>query len=102
MVVHTAPHFFESRDGVRRSWASRGAQEELDMRVVFLVGLPSAERTQRRIEEEAEGFGDILQGEFTDHYNNLTLKSVYTLKYMVQTEWHTVRLPQKVLKKKPF
>lgn len=37
---------------------------------------------QGRIEEEARTYNDIIQEDFIDSYNNLTLKSVMLLKYI--------------------
>ena len=51
--------------------------------VVFIVGRTSSSSTQELLEAEHERFGDIVQADFVDHYNNLTLKSVYTLKYVL-------------------
>ena len=35
------------------------------------------------MKEEQKMFQDILQADFLDHYNNLTLKSLFTLKYFL-------------------
>ena len=37
---------------------------------------------QRVLDEHAK-FNDILQADMVDHYNNLTLKSVFTLKFFL-------------------
>ena len=38
---------------------------------------------QSKLEEESAEHGDILQETFQDSYNNLTLKSIFILKYYV-------------------
>ena len=58
--------------------------------VVFVVGRPSKnddENLQVSLEEESKMHGDMLQLDFLDHYNNLTLKTVGLLKYVITTHW---------------
>ena len=38
---------------------------------------------QSKLEEESAEHGDILQETFQDSYNNLTIKSIFILKYYV-------------------
>ena len=38
---------------------------------------------RNRLEEESNSYGDILQADMVEHYNNLTLKSVFTLKFFL-------------------
>ena len=35
-------------------------------------------------------FGDLLQSPFVDSYNNLTLKSLFILKYFTQSTYRTL------------
>ncbi|KAK6028623.1 hypothetical protein OSTOST_05291, partial [Ostertagia ostertagi] len=42
--------------------------------VLFAVGLPMSQETQRKLLLENELYGDILQAEYNDVYQNLTLK----------------------------
>ena len=39
--------------------------------------------THRRVLHEHAKYDDILQADMVDHYNNLTLKSVFTLKFFL-------------------
>ena len=39
---------------------------------------------QSKLEQEQAEYGDILQESFKDSYNNLTIKSIYILKYYVR------------------
>ncbi|KAH8308718.1 beta-1,3-galactosyltransferase 1 [Drosophila kikkawai] len=57
------------------------------VRVVFVIGRSRDEalvgnETLTRIHSEAEQYNDIIQGNFVDSYNNLTLKSVMALKHI--------------------
>ena len=54
--------------------------------VIFLIGNQNSHRNftlTNKILEESAKFGDILQADMVDHYNNLTLKSVFTLKFFL-------------------
>lgn len=55
------------------------------IKIVFLVGQPVRDFTdelQSRINYENELYGDIIQENFRDSYNNLTLKSILMLKWV--------------------
>ncbi|EDW01527.1 beta-1,3-galactosyltransferase 1 [Drosophila grimshawi] len=59
----------------------------VSVRIVFIVGRSSYEEhlgneTQLRLHNEAELYNDIIQENFIDSYNNLTLKSVMALKHI--------------------
>lgn len=58
----------------------------LATQVIFLVGKPSSAinstAAQQQIANESHLFGDILQEDFLDTYNNLTLKSLMLLKWV--------------------
>ena len=45
---------------------------------------------QKKVVEESEMFGDLLQSPFVDSYNNLTLKSLFILKYFAQSTYRTL------------
>ncbi len=58
----------------------------LEATVKYLQSVRKANH-EFQIAQEHEHFDDILQADFVDHYNNLTLKSIYTLKYLVMNDW---------------
>ena len=53
----------------------------LDFKNYFCLSLFSI-FSQRVLDEHAK-YDDILQADMVDHYNNLTLKSVFTLKFFL-------------------
>ncbi|XP_040197988.1 beta-1,3-galactosyltransferase 2-like [Rana temporaria] len=75
----------DSRHAIRETW---GNESNYDVEVVriFLVGLPIlfVKRTQRKLEEESEAFGDIVQQDFMDTYYNLTLKTLMGMEWVVK------------------
>lgn len=85
-LVHSKANHFRQRQVIRQTWASR---PDL-IRHVFILGL--SEQTgpegtlsvQNLIEAEQKKYGDLVQGDFVDHYRNLTLKNVMGLKWVDQ------------------
>lgn len=64
---------------------SETVNADVDFKLVFLLGLPASENhtdVQMQIEEEVKMYGDIIQEDFIDSYNNLTLKSIMMLKWV--------------------
>ena len=47
----------------------------------FVLGTTTSHKITLGIDREANSHGDILQEGFVDHYNNLTLKSMFSIKY---------------------
>ncbi|XP_057376585.1 beta-1,3-galactosyltransferase 1-like [Daphnia carinata] len=75
VIVVSAPNHFEKRQLVRQSWASRlnGGRH------VFLTGKTANMTWQKKIEQESQSFGDIVQLDMMDSYDILTVKSVALL-----------------------
>ncbi len=56
--------------------------------LAFLLGTsPDSPSVSPLVREEAARHGDLLVADFVDHYNNLTIKSLYTLKFVVSQKW---------------
>ena len=64
-----------------RKYFGHDCIESDSCQLVFIVGRPKRYAIQVKIKEEQESFGDILQEDFEDSYNNLTLKSLFSLKF---------------------
>lgn len=54
------------------------------IQVVFLIGKTENNETQEKIIGESQTYNDLIQEDFIDSYNNLTLKSVMMLKWVVK------------------
>jgi beta-1,3-galactosyltransferase 2 len=69
----------EKRLALRQTWARR--QEKI--RFVFVLGISfNNSILNSKIIEESNQYGDIVQGDFLDTYQNLTLKTIFGLKWM--------------------
>ncbi|XP_045073046.1 beta-1,3-galactosyltransferase 1-like [Coregonus clupeaformis] len=91
LVVPVAPYNREARDAVRSTWGSERQVLGKEVRLFFLLGLPSGERTeqlQEKVLQESKEHQDLLQSDFIDSYKNLTIKT------MVMMEWLSSRCPK--------
>lgn len=79
IVVSSADHF-QARQAIRKTWGQfaveRGAY------LLFLLGSTEDNQIQTKIIEEDKQHNDILQGQFNDHYYNLTLKTISMMKWI--------------------
>ena len=87
MMVQSRPGNAATRRTLRRTWA-RPAIQRQDVVLAFLVAHTDNSSLQASIDLEADTARDIVQANFVDHYNNLTLKSLATL------EWADTFCPQ--------
>ncbi|KAI4463756.1 beta-13-n-acetylglucosaminyltransferase [Holotrichia oblita] len=73
----------ETRSAMRRAF-SNDDLKLMGLRRVFLLGFNDKDKflTQASIANEAERFGDIVQGNFMEAYRNLTYKHVMGLKWI--------------------
>lgn len=84
LLVPVAPGEKEARDAVRRTW---GAADE-ERLTLFFVGLSKGGHPQRLLEEEGRAHADIVQMDFQDTYQNLTIKT------MMMMNWLAVHCPR--------
>ena len=79
IVVTSAVQNSEKRQVIRDTWGKVVYEAEDKIKLIFLVGEPA--NGQSEVLNEQERFGDLLQGAFLDSYYNLTIKSLYMLKW---------------------
>ena len=85
VVVHSSTIHFERRKSFRETWANIDKKYTIyNTRLVFLLGKPQNDSTQKTIRKENECFGDIVQGNFMDSYHNLTHKAVLGLRWVTE------------------
>ncbi|XP_014277670.1 beta-1,3-galactosyltransferase 1 isoform X2 [Halyomorpha halys] len=80
IVVFSAPENFAQRNAIRETW---GSYNTSNFRVAFLLGCSKNSTSQLLVEEENAEFQDLIQEDFIDSYNNLTVKSVMMLKWFL-------------------
>ena len=73
--------YLEHRAAIRESWAGVAQNETV---IVFLLGRPvNSYETMVKISDEAAKYSDILLGDYTDTYANLTMKECWIIDYDV-------------------
>ncbi|XP_059163663.1 beta-1,3-galactosyltransferase 1-like [Physella acuta] len=87
ICVPTRGDNFEGRKTIRETWGSYANESSFTSILIFFIGIPdvsspTASLTQKLILEESVMYGDVLQEDFVDCYNNLSIKSVSILKYV--------------------
>lgn len=83
VVVCSAVPNFDARQAIRNSWA-QDATKLNNIQVFFLLGKSQNDSLNALVANESQKYTDIIQQEFLDTYNNLTLKSVMLLKWVNQ------------------
>ncbi|CAN8003749.1 unnamed protein product [Ixodes hexagonus] len=83
IAVMTASANFNQRRAIRETWGKESLQR--GFKLVFLLGLPRYNGLQRSVLAEDSLFADIVQGNFTDSYRNLTFKSVMMVRWVTSS-----------------
>lgn len=78
--VTISPSSFEHRNLIRHTWANKTLFPQI--KTVFILGLSSNNTVNEMIKLENEVHQDIVQENFMDTYNNLTLKTIAGFKWV--------------------
>ncbi|XP_037103046.1 beta-1,3-galactosyltransferase 2-like [Syngnathus acus] len=84
LMVPVAPHNRGHRDVIRSTWGGESVVLGKVVNVFFLLGLHTEEpvkQLEEELQQESKEHGDLIQSDFLDSYNNLTIKT------MVMLEW---------------
>ena len=85
VAVLSAPGNLEMRETIRKTYGSVKEYKGSSLRVIFLLGSSANESVNNvnpRIKQESETYHDIIKGDFIDHYDNLTYKTVLGLHWV--------------------
>ena len=80
ILVQSALQNSKQRSVIRHTWA-RPANVRDDIVLGFVLARTNDTALQKSIEYEQSLYGDIIQANFLDHYNNLTLKTLASLEW---------------------
>ena len=84
IYIHSGPENSERRRVIRSTWGTPDILQRYHAKLVFVMGEPDDENTQAAVENESEVYQDIVQGNFTDAYRNLTYKAITGLKWVTE------------------
>lgn len=83
--VHTSLANFRRREIIRETWASKEIAKEINLKIIFLVGISDDgdDDMKAQINNESIYYDDIVQGNFIDSYRNLTYKHLMGFKWVL-------------------
>ncbi|XP_040583381.1 beta-1,3-galactosyltransferase 5 [Lepeophtheirus salmonis] len=87
IIIKTRVDGLNNRMDVRQSWLKTLKGLKKSAATVFLVGKKEGSVDYSSLKNESKKYGDIIQGNFVDSYFNLTLKTIATHKFVIETEW---------------
>ncbi|XP_067310221.1 beta-1,3-galactosyltransferase 2-like [Pseudorasbora parva] len=113
LLIEVEPKKSEARDAIRKTWGNESMEGDLGFIRLFFLGV-NDDTERKKIEEESQQHHDIIQQDYMDTYNNLTLKTLMGMywitkycpeaKYVMKTDTdmfvNTEYLIQKLLKPK--
>lgn len=84
IVVCSSLDHFKQRNAIRETWGNY-TERKVSIKIVFLVGTwidRRLSKINKTFSEEVSEKKDIVQGNFIDSYSNLTLKSIFMLRWL--------------------
>nr|XP_022312426.1 beta-1,3-galactosyltransferase 5-like [Crassostrea virginica]XP_022312427.1 beta-1,3-galactosyltransferase 5-like [Crassostrea virginica]XP_022312428.1 beta-1,3-galactosyltransferase 5-like [Crassostrea virginica]XP_022312429.1 beta-1,3-galactosyltransferase 5-like [Crassostrea virginica] len=81
ILISTTHKNADRRKALRETWLTSAISNTGDVRYAFLLGSTSDSADQIALETESATYRDIIQEDFIDSYNNLTLKTVMAFKW---------------------
>ncbi|NXY13855.1 B3GT2 galactosyltransferase, partial [Atrichornis clamosus] len=82
LLIATRAVEIQHRDAIRKSWGSESAVPGVDVVRLFMLGIESRAADEDLLLRESEQYRDIIQQDFLDTYNNLTLKTLMGMKWV--------------------
>uniref|UniRef100_A0A672S5W0 Hexosyltransferase n=2 Tax=Sinocyclocheilus grahami TaxID=75366 RepID=A0A672S5W0_SINGR len=81
LLIAVEPKKTDARDAIRKTWANESVAGGLGFVRLFFIGVNqdtqrNGSKLQHTIEEESDRYHDIIQQDYRDTYNNLTLKTL--------------------------
>ncbi|CAL4145922.1 unnamed protein product, partial [Meganyctiphanes norvegica] len=83
-TVMSAIKNWEKRRKLRVTWGDPRIVSLTRIRPVFIVGMGRSARSQEALLQESIKYRDIIQADFLDSYNNLTLKTIAGFQLLAQ------------------
>lgn len=90
LMVPVAPNNVAARDAIRQTWGKESLVQGEVVLTLFMLGISGkadAEQLQEKLKQENLKHNDLIQSDFMDTYNNLTIKT------MVIMDWLATRCP---------
>lgn len=87
----------EARTAIRRTWGQDGLVPGVSILHLFVVGQPARSDPvlQEHLQKESKEHGDIIQMDFVDSYQNLTIKTMMIMNWVAtycQSAWYAMKI----------
>ncbi|XP_066468778.1 beta-1,3-galactosyltransferase 2-like [Tiliqua scincoides] len=84
LLVITEPKHVAKRHAIRQTWGNENSIPGISILCLFLTGVHPifGSPVQKHLEEESARYRDIIQQDFLDTYNNLTLKTLMGMEWI--------------------
>ncbi|EDV20253.1 uncharacterized protein TRIADDRAFT_4506, partial [Trichoplax adhaerens] len=84
LMINSKPSHAKRRIGIRKTWGDNTelnakAKHQYAWRTLFVVGYSTNSRLNKEVEKESAKYGDMILGNFIDHMQNLTEKSIMSM-----------------------
>ncbi|XP_069460377.1 beta-1,3-galactosyltransferase 2-like [Ambystoma mexicanum] len=88
LLIPSSPEDSVTRHAIRKTWGNETLLPGVDILRIFLVGAPHPRTVftamQAVLRNESDIFGDVIQQDFLDTYNNLTLKTMMGMEWVAR------------------
>ena len=89
VVIYSSPIHYERRKVIRRTWG-RAFTAYPGVRFIFLIG-QSPKGLEQDIIKESQEHNDIVQEDFVDTFQNLTVKATFMFKWITSNDCLTAK-----------
>ncbi|KAK2183597.1 hypothetical protein NP493_305g00023 [Ridgeia piscesae] len=91
ILVHSLHNYANRREAIRRTWGGAaiartwpGRNISVNIKLAFIFGVNHNKNLNTIVQDEHVGYRDIIQGNFYEHYHNMTLKSLLGLNWLMR------------------
>ncbi len=81
MIIDFSCLNFLEREFIRKNWGNPNLIRPLNVVMFFVIGIPQNRTVQNRLDSEQIMYQDLIQGNYTDSYKNLSFKGISWLRY---------------------
>lgn len=82
LLILTTATELQQRSAIRKSWGNEAAVPGVDIVRLFMLGIEPKGAHEDVLLRESEQYHDIIQQDFLDTYNNLTLKTLMGMSWV--------------------
>ncbi|NXQ30665.1 B3GT2 galactosyltransferase, partial [Alaudala cheleensis] len=82
LLISTRAAELQLRSAIRQSWGDEAAVPGADIVRLFMLGIEGKAANKELLLRESEQYHDIIQQDFLDTYNNLTLKTLMGMRWV--------------------